>query len=1155
MHYSASTPRRIPDPALRNKETTMNSAPNRFLRFLIIFLIATSGLLLHGQTAVTGGIEGNATDPSGAAISGAEVAATNTATAVTKTTVTNGDGAYRFPSLVPGPYSVTVKKAGFAEYTRTDIRIDAGIGVRVDAKLPVGTASSKVEVTGEAPLLQTDSAEVNQTIHSTEISALPTFGNNISRLSLLAPGVSMPGGQLDMHPENAGEDFNLNVNGAAPNANGHLLDGVENTEAIQGLSVIVASQDSVQEVKLATSDYDAEYGKVAGGLWQVTTKSGTNAFHGSAFENYRTSGFNAADHFSQPNGIPRNIWNQFGGSVGGPVIKDKLFFFGDYQGMRNNLFGSGNETVPIDAFRTGDFSSVAATDPIYDPLTGNPDGTGRTQIECGGVLNKICPDRLSPAVQNLLALLPEPNAPGTQQNYKISRPATFGQDQFDTRVDFFATSKTVIFGKFTYFKANFDTPTAYGVAGGGNPLTSGSSNAGLSSDHDKSAMFDYQHTFSPSLLTDARFAFSRLVISELQPDYTTDAASAAGIPNINLGTVYTSGLPSIAISDPLTAFTMGDEGLPFFEREANFEFYDNWTKTVGHHSFKFGGDIGKFFGIRTDVSGRGNFNVSQGLTQLNDPSCIGTLAPGDFCGSGLAAFELGLTSGFNRDITLLQPQEKLWKEAFYGQDTWQVNSKLTLTLGLRWDYMSPIFTPNGESVGNIDIATDTLLLTNLAGKYAGIKTPKTEFSPRLGLSFRLPHESVLRAGYGRSYYMNADGAGFGTQGGGWPIKQSQTDVQANSFAPLGYTLDQGPGAPAALPAFPSNGQISFAGAPGGSEYFVGVGTYPHSYNDSYNVTVEHAFPHQITASVAYVGNIGRHLWDNYNVNVPPPGPGNFTSREPFFASYGWAVPEFQRNNAVYHEPELRSNYNALQLHAEKRFNKGLYLLTNFTWDKSLDDGTFGPGDGNGNQFCFSCNYGPSGTVRPWSWVSAVNWELPFGRGRAFANGLSRVGDAVIGGWALSGILNFESGLPFTPYNLNSQGSLNSPIYDRGNLVGDPFKAGAVAANPGCSDPLPVRTVQNWYNTCAFADPAAFTFGDAERNGLSGPGLGLVDMSLTKSFTITEKTHLDLKWDVFNALNRQNLGQPGTFYNTGNGGQINGIVDFRRRMQIGAHLTF
>jgi outer membrane receptor protein involved in Fe transport len=1136
----------------------MNSTISRFLTVVAILSLVSIGML-HAQTAVTGGIEGNVTDASGAAVSGATVEATNVGESVTHNTVTNSDGAYRFPSLIPGTYVVTVKKEGFAQFTREGTRIDAGIGVRIDAKLPVGTTSSKVEVTGEAPLLQTDSAEINETIQSSEVSSLPTYGNNVTRLSLLAPGVSMPGGQLDLHPENAGEDFNLNVNGAAPNANGHLLDGVENTEAIQGLSIIVTPNDAVQEVKLATSDYDAEYGKVAGGLWQITTKSGTNAFHGTLFENYRTSGFNAADHFSEPDGVPGNRWNQFGGSIGGPIFKNKLLFFGDYQGMRNNLHASGNETVPIDAFRTGDFSSVAATNPIYDPATGNPDGTGRTQFDCDGILNKICPDRITNAATNLLALLPEPTSDGYSANYQISRPATFDQNQFDTRVDYLVTPKTVVFGKFSYFQASFNTPTAYGVAGGGPPLGGvGVANAGLSADHDKSVMVDYQHTFSSSLLTDARFAFSRLIISELQPDYNTDAATAVGIPDINLGTVYTSGLPEISVSDPLTPFSMGDFGLPFFEREANFEFYDNWTKTVGHHAFKWGGDIGKFFGIRTDVSGRGTFNVSQSLTQLNDPTCLSPIDPptGFACGSGLAALELGLTSGFGRDITLVQPQEKLWKYAFYGQDTWQVTPKLTLTLGLRWDYMSPIFTQDGQSDGNIDVATDTLLLTNLAGKYAGVTTSKTEFSPRIGVAFRLPHDTVLRGGYGRSYYMNADGAGFGTQGCCWPIKQSQSDVQANPFAPLGYTLDEGPGLPPPLPAFPANGQISFAGAPGGSEYFVGVGNYPHSYNDTYNVTLEHAFPYQVTASVAYVGNIGRHLWDNYNVNLPPPGPGQYTSREPFCnapavsgpcsaTSYGWAVPEYQRNDAVYNEPEMRSNYNSLQLHAQKRFHQGLYLLSNFTWAKSLDVGTFGPGDGNGNQFCFSCNYGPSGTVRPWSWVSAANWELPFGRGRAFANSLSRGGDAVIGGWALSGVFNFEAGLPFTPYYLNSPTVLNSPIYDRPDQIGNPH-----VSNPNRNE---------WYNPAAYADPAQYTFGDAGRNSLLGPGYGEVDLSLTKSVVITERTHLDFKWDVFNALNRVNLAQPtgdgAAFVDVGNAGVITSIVDFRRRMQLGIHLTF
>ncbi len=1115
----------------------MNSALYRFLTLIAVLSLMSVGTL-RGQTAVTGGITGYVADASGAVVSGAAVEAKSTETEVSENAVTNSSGLYRFTSLIPGTYTIIIKKQGFAEFKREAVQVDAGTAVRIDAALAVGTVASSVGVTGQAPILQTDSVEVSQTIDAKEVEQLPTFGRNVTRLTLLAGGVSMPGGQLDLHPENAGEDFNVNINGASPNNNSHLLDGVENTEAIQGYSLIVTTQDSVQEVKMTTSNYDAEYGRVGGGVLQITTKSGTNGFHGSLFEYYRTAGFFAADHFTQSNGVPGNRWNQFGGSLGGPIKKDKLFFFADFQGMRNNLHTSSLYTTPIDAFKQGDFSSIASIDPIYDPSTGNPDGTGRTQISCNGVLNKICPDLISPAATNLLALLPEPNfgPPGaTDNNYQISRPATFDQNQVNSRIDYFVTPKTVVFGKFSYFGATFYTNNVFGAVGGGPPL-GGAVNSGNSLDHDKSAMFDYQHTFSPTLLQDFRFAFSRIYVQELQLDAGTNEATNVGIPDINLGTVYTSGLPQLNINSPIGNFAMGDFGLPFFETETNFQFFDNWTKTKGRHSFKFGGEVAKFFGIRTDVSGRGLFNFNQSVTQLNDPSCTGSLAPGTFCGSGLAAFELGLSSSFNRDITLVQPQEKQWKMGFYGQDTWQVSPKLTLTLGLRWDYLSPIFTPSGQSVGNINLNTDNIELTNLAGKYAGVSTPKTEFSPRLGVSYRLPHETVLRGGYGRSYFQNPYGAAFGTQGGGWPIKQSQTDAPANPFQPLVYTLDQGPGLPPALPPFPPNGLISFQGAPGGSEYFPGTGTYPHSYEDTYNVSLEHAFPHQLTVTVAYIGNRGRHLWDNVDINAPVPGPGDFNPRRPYFASYGWGVDEYQRNNQLAGYPELKSNYNSLQIRAEKRFHEGVFLTSNFTWDKSLDEGTFGPT----NIFDFRSNYGNSDFTRPWSFVSAATWSLPFGRGKAYGNNLSRIGDAIAGGWTLSGIFNLEAGGYFTPYLANNA-SLNSVISLRPDRIG----SGKVS-NPNRGE---------WFNPADFTVPAPYVYGNSGRNILQNPGFGSVDLSLAKSFAITERSKLEFRWDAFNALNRENLGGPNAYVDTSTAGQITSIVDFRRRMQIGAHLTF
>jgi len=1102
----------------------MKAAIYRLQTLIGLLLLICAGLS-HAQTAVTGAITGSVRDASGAMLADASVEATNTNTLVTDQTTTNKVGLYRFPSLLPGTYSITVTKAGFEKYLLEHVTVAAGTADPLDITLTVGAATSTITVTGQAPILQTDSVEVSLSIPAGQIDALPTFGNNITRLTLLAPGVSMPSGQLDVHPENSGEDFNVNINGGQPNNNSHILDGVDDTEVIQGYSLLVPTNASVQEVKFTTSNYDAEYGSVNGGVFQTTTKSGTNSFHGSAFEYYRTAGFFAADSFSQPNGVPGNVWNQFGGSIGGPILKDKLFFFADYQGMRNNLSTSSLYTSPIAPFRTGDFSSVANTNPIYDPSTGNPDGTGRTQFSCDGVLNVICPNRISPATTNLLALLPSPTNPNeADNNYTISRPGIFDQNQTDGRVDYFVSPKTLIFGKFSYFHAHFLTNNVFGVLGGGPPL-GGIPNSGDSNDDVYSTMVNYQRTFSPTLQQDFRFAFSRIVISELQLDAAFDTATKVGIPDINLGTVYTSGLPTLQVDGPTSAFTMGDIGLPFFEHETNLEFYDTWTKTVGRHAFKWGGDFHKFYGIRTDVSGRGSFDFDQNITGNPDVSNSGL---------GMASFLLGLNDSFGRDITLVQPQEKQWRLSFYGEDTWKVTPKFTLMLGVRWDYTTPIYTPDGQSVGNLNLNTGNVELTGLAGKYAGVVTLKTEFSPRVGATYQLTNNTVLRGGYGRSYFLNPYGASFGTEGCCWPIKQSQSFSPTTAYAPLPFTLDQGPGLPAPLPPYPSNGLIPLPN--GFSQIFPGTGNYPHSYNDGWNVTWEQLFSHNFTFTLAYVGNVGRNLWDNVDVNAPVPGPGDFNPRRPYYSKFGWTTGETQRNNELAGYPELKSNYNSLQASVQKRFGSGFTLLSNFTWAKSLDEGTFGPT----NIFNFASNYGNSDAVRPYSWVTAAVWDLPFGRGKAFAGDLNRTAEAFIGGWQLSGIYNFEAGQYFTP-TLSNAASLNSTIGLRPNLTG----------NPIVSDQNRFR----WFNPSAFSVPALYVYGDSGRNIIIGPRFSSADLSLQKSFAFNERVHLDLKWDAFNAFNHENLANPNSSVDTSTAGQITGIVDFRRRMQIGAQLTF
>lgn len=1093
----------------------MSISASRLIILTSVFLAISISVAL-AQTAVTGAITGYVTDSSGAALPAAAVNVTNAATSVTERTVTNGSGIYQFSSLLPGTYSVTIQMPNFKQFTHPGIIVNVSTTVRVDAVLQIGTTTSTVTVTGQAPLLQSTSAEVSQTIGTKEIDTLPTFGRNVTRLGLLAPGAFMVSGQLDIHPENAGEDFNVSFSGGIGGNNSHILDGVDNTEIIQGYSLLVPTQESVREVKLTTSNYDAEFGRVSGAVIQITTKSGTNDLHGSAFEYYRSSSFFARNPFTQPNGVPKNVWNQFGGSLGGPILKKKLFYFGDYQGMRNSLSTSSLYTAPIAAFRTGDFSSVAKTHPIYDPATGNADGTGRTQFPN----NIIPPNRISPAVIKLLALVPQPTNPNiADNNYAISRPGIFNQDQFDTRVDYFTTPKTLIFGKFSYFHARFLTDNVFGAQGGGPPL-GGIPNSGNSTDSVYSSMVDYQHTFTPTLQQDFRFAFSRIYIQELQLDASSNAADKVGIPNINLGTIYTSGLPELDVAGPTGTFTMGDIGLPFFETETNFEAFDSWTKVAGKHFFKFGGDVEKFYGIRTDVSGRGDFTFSQNVT--GNPSVQNS-------GLGMASFLLGLPSTFGRDITITQPQEKQWRLALYVQDTWQVTPKLTLMLGLRWIHITPIFSQKGQSVGNLDLNTGDVVLTNLAGKYAGVTTPFTEFAPRLGISYRLAQNTMVRMGYGRSYFINAGGASFGTQGCCWPIKQSQSDNSLTPYTPLPYVLDNGPGVPAPLPPFPANGLIPLPN--GFSQYFLGVGNYPHSYQDGWNVTLEQLLPHEVTASIGYVGNIGRKLWSNIDVNAPVPGPGPFNPRRPYFAKFGWTTPENQRNDVIPGYPDYRSNYNSLEASVKKRFQSGWSLLSNFTWDHLLNNA-------RQNIFNSASDYGTAG--RPFSWISAANLELPFGHGKAFASNLSGPADAIIGGWTLSGIFDYEGGLPYTP-TLGNTASLNSTISLRPNRIGK----GTV--------PHPDRN--RWFNPSDFTVPALYTYGNSGRGILYGPRYISSDMSLAKAVSFTERVHLTLKWDAFNVFNHNSLATPNAVVDSSTAGEITNIVDYNRRMQIGAHLTF
>lgn len=1081
------------------------------------------------QVAVSGQITGLVTDGSQAVVPGAAVNAKNDKTNVVSKTVTNQSGAYSILSLIPGTYTLTVEQGGFRKFIRENVVVGVDVIIRVDVTLEVGLVTEEIKVTGEAPILKTEKSDVSQSIDRNQVENLPTLGRNVMRLQTLVPGAVIGPGQLFGHPENASEDYRVNFNGLMNGTTNRQLDGVDNNEVIQGLSMVVPTQDSVQEMKITTSNYDAEYGTVAGAFIQISTRSGTNDLHGSAFEFYRSSGMFARDPFTEPKRPASFIWHQFGGSLGGPIRKDKLFVFGDVQGMRSNLGGSSLVTSPVAAFRNGDFSALAATNPIFDPLTGNPDGTGRIQFsdpsratESNPLgLNIIPQSRISSVATRLLALVPFPNNPARlDNNHSVSGRGLFNQNQYNIRMDYNLSDRSRIMGRYTLFRTKFDTPNVFGPVAGGAPL-GGISNSGQSATQTQSMALGLSRVFSPTLLADVRFGFSRLRIDTLNFDKDLKTAETSGIPGVNIGgnPVYTNGLPRMNVSGPVGAWAMGSFGGPFFERETVFNVISSFTKIIGNHSVKWGADIKKVFFIRTDANGRGDFGFAQAVTGRAD-------RPGS--GIGMASFLLGLPATYTRRITNVLPQEKQWRDGIYIQNNWKVTRKLTLNLGLRWEYHSPMFTSEGAPpLTNLDTNTGMILLTTAADKYAGIPPIRDEFSPRFGLAYQLTGNTVIRTGFGRSYAIAIFGGTFATQAGSYPNSQPQELLQVNPFTPV-IRFENGPPAPAAIPAFPPSGQVPLP--PGVPFTYPGTGQFPHQYTDSWNFTVQHQIGKSSSFEVGYVGNASRKIWSNINPNAPTFGPGSFNSRRPFFQKFGW----FQ--NMTLRRAGLKANYHSLQARLQKNFSSGLSAFSNFTWSKGIDEGTTGPM----NQFDIRGSRSPSDLNRDFVSVSSFVWDLPFGSGKPVGSQAKGVVRHLIEGWSTNAIVNLMSGRYLTPV-MGNNASLNSTVQLR------PDRAGSGEV----SDP----TRNKWFDVTAFRTPALYTYGNSGRNILLGPGFASVDLAVFKAFRVSERVSLQVRWEALNAFNRTNLNNPNTTIDAAAGGGIFGLVHPMRRMQIGGRLEW
>jgi outer membrane receptor protein involved in Fe transport len=1100
--------------------------------------------------AVWGAVTGYVRDSSGAAIPQAAVMIKNERTGILTKGIADASGFYNVTHLDPGLYMLSIESRGFQRFVREHIILQVGATVRVDARLGVGSVRQSVTVTAAPPILNTEKTEVSNNFDSEQVQTLPVSGNNETQLYNLVPSVLRDDFQMGSgeNPQGTNRTF---VHGVWSGAQVYVLDGITDVDyGFSGIQVIDPPPDSIQEVKITTADYDPEFGNTAGMVAQYVTRSGTNQIHGSAYAYNQNAGVGfAADPFTQklagtgPHGTGLGVspwnWNQDGASVGGPIKKNKAFFFGDYQWVGNTYDSNAIATVPNNAFRSGDFSAYAATDPIFSPYTGNPDGTGRSVFPG----NQIPAALISPVATKLLDLLPAANLnQNTNNNFLGTEHTVFNTNEFDTRVDWNIGDRDKMFSRYSLYQTYLTNPGIFGIAAGG--PTSGYLSPEVAHTLSQQAALNYTHTFGATLFTEFRAGFNRFHINALQADSALDTDTSVGIPNINVpGDPLTGGLAGMNVEGPLGGFTMGitsGVGIPRFEGSTTYEIVDNWTKLMGSHQFLWGAEIQRqdFNFLSVNASSRGNFTFDTSLTA--SPAVADS-------GLGVASFLLGLPSEFDRAIFTQFPGERQTRIGIYGQDTWRISPKLTANLGLRWDYFEPVKPAHAGGIANFDPATGDILLAGLGqvSDSANVSTPKDDFSPRIGLAYRLTQKTVVRAGFGQSYFSSGYDATFYHLTSFYPITAQQT-IQTSNIYQYIFPISQGP-PPSTPPALPSSGILP---APNGTLLKTRPFNWLTENMYAWNFTVERQIGANATLSVGYVGTSGDHLtYGARNLNAAPPGVGPLVDRRPFYKEFGLTQPIDMQCNCV------SSNYNALAIGLTKRFSKYYTLTSNFTWSKMLGYYQYNPVDtavnygvgGNTNAYFES----DAGIDRAAVWNLGYSIVLPYGPGLRWGSGATGATRFLLGGWQLSGIWTAESGLPFTPF-VSSNTSLNADF----GQVADRVPGVALYQVPGG------RNFTHWFNPQAFAIPACCQYGDAAPGTLRGPGAFNADISLWKGWNFKsplsrENTTLQLRWEMFNAFNYTNAGVPNNDVDTPVVGQITDIEPGfpMREMQLGIHLQW
>ena len=1130
------------------------------LASLALLMTFSASPRAEGQV-LYGTLTGTVTDASGAVLPGAQVTASEASTGVNRTEATDSSGIYRFEALLPGTYKVTISATGFSTQETPGLVVSRNEIARVNAQLKVASATQNVTVTTEAPLMQTDKADVHSDLTEQQIENLPiagTQGRNFQSLLRTIPGAGLTAetNSLAGNPQRA---INTNMNGQSNQGSNTRIDGAQDAYPWLPANVAyVPPAEAIETVNVSTNSYDAEQGMAGGAAVNVQIKSGTNHFHGEAHEFHTDQNFAARNYFQTDTTFPgqahkpRNNQNQFGGSIGGPIKRDKLFFFGDYERTtQRQKAGPDLQTLPSAGMINGDFTNLPGNPIIYDPATGDAHGAGKQQISCNGLLNTICPNRFDPAAVTMIGLMKplisqEVATTNDLNNWSGTGTALFNRDSADGKVTYVPNQTSTIFGRYSFSKTLVFDPPLLGPAIGN--ATNGGQ-LGNAPGLVQSAGLGTTHAFTPSMLLDWNFGFTRQRLGS-----TFDLTSARGLEQLHIpgtnnagatggpslyfgwpGFIFPTNSAAPGTTVPNNQVTLGNAqpANPFLFRDQQYVTGANMSWTRGKHALR-GGLEWNHSQLNHFQPQGGTFQEPRGSFEFNGyvTSLRGSTATWF---NSWADFLLGLPSGTGKARALFNPNALRWSQwAWYLQDHWQLTPQLTVTLGVRWEYYPFGYSDNNTGLRLLDLNSGNVLI----GGYGSV--PKDDnmdvgfgqFLPRLGVAYRLRPTTVLRVGFGQS----ADPYTWHVLRNAYPAVLLDTNTAANTadyIAAASLTGQNGTGLGGGSYSVPPG--IVLAPLPNLSSGVIKLPTsistttfanpFKRGYINSYNFALEQEVKDNIVFDIGYVGTHAVRPVANINANASAPGTGSAGG----ILSQRWGDNYSGGINELL--PFKYNEYDSLQTKLTYKFAGGSNVVAAYTWSKAID---FAENEDLGSiafpypAYWFK-DHAAAGFDRPNNIEITGVMALPFGKGEPWAQ--SGLGSAILGGWLVDPVISYLSGVPFTvsaggSLGANGSGQTADLVAPFRLTHGKPPRNGQTCThdNLSCHYFAPTSFAAPLINPNI---PATAHYGNTNRNAFRGPGFFNMNLSVVRDFKVRERLTLEVRADAFGLTNTPHFANPGT----------------------------